>query len=258
MKNSLGTLKDYVGYYRGQGLNHEGERFDGIFELIEISRGSGFQIKFQARSIDTQTVFHSEVSTLSPTPSGEYSLFNLNSNTPFMCEHKLVTNEIKDNRFQLKFRFGNLEDQNSFREEIFLEAFDKTIRYQYSWGLPGGDFSERSKVILSIVEIDPITLAYNLFSEVGGSAALMELEMRLLANKVKEIEEASFAWNVSKTEDAVIKHFTKEELLTEEEGRLLTAARDVRNKFLHGEFSTAIALVEEYFKQKSRPCPECR
>lgn len=148
MSDFLKILKEYLGCYQGQGINHEGEKFDGIFELTEVAQGAGYQIKFQAKSLDLKTVFHSEVSTLSATMNGGFSLFNLNSNTPFMCEHKLVTNEIKDACLQLKFRFGNIEDNNSFREEISLEATNKTISYGYSWGLPGGNFAERSKVTL--------------------------------------------------------------------------------------------------------------
>ncbi len=159
MKNSLKILKEYLGHYQGQGINHEGEKFNGNFELTEIAEGAGYQIKFQAKSLDSKKIFHSEVSTLSATVSGEFALFNLNSNTPFMCEHKLVTNEIKSDHLQLKFRFGNIEDKNSFREEILLSAVDKTISYQYSWGLPGGTFAERSKVTLSLVETDSINIA---------------------------------------------------------------------------------------------------
>jgi hypothetical protein len=149
MKNkNLEKLKKFVGLYQGQGTNHEGNPFVGHFELSEILQGSGLQIKFEAKSIDSKAIFHSEVSTLAPTPSGVLALFNLNSNTPFMCEHPLVAEDSDDHRLSLKFRFGKIEDHSSFREEINLNAIHKTITYQYSWGLPGGPFSERSKVTL--------------------------------------------------------------------------------------------------------------
>lgn len=152
MKSPLDDLKKFIGFYRGQGINHEGEKFDGIFELTEIAEGTGYQIKFQAKSLDEKKTFHTEVSILSATKAGGVSLFNLNSNTPFMCEHKMVAHEIKDNTLQFKFRFGNIEDKHSFREEIYIEAKDHEIFYQYSWGLPEGVFADRSKVKLTLVE----------------------------------------------------------------------------------------------------------
>jgi hypothetical protein len=40
-----------------------------------------------------------------------------------------------------------LEDRNTFREEILIELTDQAIRYVYFWGMPGGDFAERSGCI---------------------------------------------------------------------------------------------------------------
>lgn len=42
------------------------------------------------------------------------------------------------------FGFGNVDDQNTFREEIHLELLENGLRYTYFCGMPDGDFAERS------------------------------------------------------------------------------------------------------------------
>jgi hypothetical protein len=98
-----------------------------------------------------------------------------------------------------------------------------------------------------IVEEHPLVAgAYAKFAEVGAVASLYELKVRLLADKEPATESKSTARKVSKTEEAIIKHFTDNHMLTAAEAELLTTARELRNKFLHGEFPAALAIVEDY------------
>lgn len=138
----LKSLKQAVGSYRGEGVNHEGQKFLGTFTLQEILGGVGFQILFDAVSAkNPSTKFHSEHSVVAPNVANGLSLFNLNTNTPFLAEHRYVE-ELTDGR--MIFRFGDLSIQSSFREEIHLTLSDSTVRYEYYWGMPGGDFAYRS------------------------------------------------------------------------------------------------------------------
>lgn len=48
------------------------------------------------------------------------------------------------------FGYNNVADRSSFRDEIALDLWDEaSLSYTYSWGLPGGDFQERSTVRLT-------------------------------------------------------------------------------------------------------------
>lgn len=144
---TLEFLKNFQGTYQGESVNHEGQPFHGLFQLTPLIHGKGYQIQFTATSLDSQKkLFHDEVSILAPGIQGGFSLFNLNSNIPFLCEHRLVSTDQTAQSTLIKFRFGNIEDKISFREEILLELTADSARYEYSWGLPGGDFAPRSGV----------------------------------------------------------------------------------------------------------------
>lgn len=98
-------------------------------------------------------------------------------------------------------------------------------------------------------------MAYERIYIIGGLAALLELKTRLLADKEDNTEEHARAWNVGKTEEAVVAYFISIKMLTPEESEILKTARLVRNKFLHGDFREAIKIVEghrgEAFSGKS-------
>ncbi len=142
MKTIMETFKKALGFYSGEGINHEKEKFIGSFDLQEILGGRGFQIKFEAKSpTNPAAIYHSEVSTVAPNISNGLSLFNLNTNTPFLAEHTYVESS---NSNHMIFRFGDTPNRNSFREEIHLHLSTNEIRYEYHWGMPGGEFQYRS------------------------------------------------------------------------------------------------------------------
>jgi hypothetical protein len=149
MNPLIAKLIDHFGQYRGQGINHEGEPFIGSFSLGKLLDGRGFSVTFQAQSTkDPSLIFHSETSTIAANQAGGLSLFNLNSNMPFLAEHSLVSNKEETDRIEFIFRFGTLENTNSFREEIKLEIFKDKIGYHYAWGVPGGEFAHRSGAVM--------------------------------------------------------------------------------------------------------------
>lgn len=149
--NPFLDLKKYLGTFTGEGLNHEGEKFAGSMEIISLFGGKGLQIRFEATSLkDPHLIFHSEVSTLAQNARGGFSLFNFNSNTPFLAEH--VLQESSEN-LNFVFHFGKTDDPNTFREEIRLELLSEGIGYHYSWGLPGGEFKYRSGVKMRVLKM---------------------------------------------------------------------------------------------------------
>jgi len=147
MKAAIDALKKAIGTYRGEGINHENENFIGTFRLQEVLAGRGFQIFFEAVATNNPSIsFHAEHSTIAFNSQNGLSLFNLNTNIPFMAVHQLVEGP---NPYELIFRFGDIGNQNSFREEVRLNLNGENVRYEYHWGLPGGEFAYRSGATMS-------------------------------------------------------------------------------------------------------------
>lgn len=145
---SIKLFENYLGSYIGTGVNHEGQNFAASFSLNRLY--SGFEISYVASSVDGKnTLFHSEKSIITNNHNGKLALFNFNSNTPFMVEHELV--EGSDHHCMV-FRYGQLEDTSSFREEIYFYLLGHKIRYDYHWALPGGEFKFRSGLELTKVQ----------------------------------------------------------------------------------------------------------
>ena len=150
MKAVLQQLNQMVGSYAGEGINHEGQPFIGHFELVSLFNGRGFQVKFSATGKDG-TVYHNEESTIAPSIQEILTLWNFNTNTPGLVPHELRRTNAKPGTLaSLVFGFGTPDDKDGFREEVTLDIWDRTnLSYTYSWGLPGGEFLERSGVRMS-------------------------------------------------------------------------------------------------------------
>ena len=140
-----------MGCYSGIGINHENKEFVGQLELNELFDGKGYQIKFFAHpNGSTKEIFHSEVSTIALNMTNKISLFNFNTNMPFLAEHFLISSEDKNGYHEFIFRFGEINDKHSFRQEITLELkADGQVGYHYSWGMPNFDFAYRSGVVMT-------------------------------------------------------------------------------------------------------------
>lgn len=153
MQNPLLVLNECVGLYIGHGINHEGQKFEGTLEIKKLLSGLGVQIQFTATSWENpKVVYHDEVSVIAPNSMGGLSLFNLNSNTPFLAEHVYVPSAVVGDK-SFVFRHGDITDSNSFREEVKLEIPEANMMgYHYSWGLPGGEFTYRSGLEMTLVQ----------------------------------------------------------------------------------------------------------
>jgi hypothetical protein len=147
MKTMLSQLNEMTGTYVGEGINHEGQPFTGRLILQPLLGGKGFQLKFSATGKDG-TVYHNEESTIAPSIQEKLTLWNFNTNTPGLVPHELRKTDAKVGALSsLVFGFNKTDDKSTFREEVALDIWDKnSLSYTYSWGLPGGDFAERSGV----------------------------------------------------------------------------------------------------------------
>ncbi len=147
MKEILESLKMACGVYLGEGINHEGQIFTGRLSLEPLLAGRGFLIHFSATGKDGK-IYHQEVSTVAPSITERLTLWNLNINIPGLLPHELRTAIAKPQAINsFVFGFNSPQESRAFREEIALDIWDSnSISYTYSWGMPGGEFKERSAV----------------------------------------------------------------------------------------------------------------
>jgi hypothetical protein len=150
MQSILEVLKKSAGSYEGNGINHEGQPFRGKLTLRPILNGRGLSLQFSASGMDG-TLYHQEESTIAPSLDDKLTLWNFNTNTPGLLPHPLKRTQPRPGaRQSFVFGFNAPEKKQSFREEIALELWENgDLSYTYSWGMPGGEFKERSGVRMS-------------------------------------------------------------------------------------------------------------
>lgn len=136
-------LQSLSGLYIGEGVNHEGQPFKASFKVLSQPEVAGLSFSFEARGLDGSP-YHIESSLLGKNMNGETALWVLSSNHPGVLERVMRSEQTTPKGSKYIFRFGNIEDANSFREEIHIESGDDSLSYTYFWGLPGGEFAERS------------------------------------------------------------------------------------------------------------------
>jgi hypothetical protein len=139
-------LERFVGKYSGEGLNHEGQPFIGEFSLSKSI--SSYCVHFKANGLNGD-LYHEEQTTIALQPNQKPALWSVNTNNPMMLQHELRRELQESEMLKIVFGFGDLNIAQSFREEITLELHSNgDIGYRYSWGMPGGEFRERSGVRL--------------------------------------------------------------------------------------------------------------
>ena len=145
---NFGHLIERKGLYSGEGINHEGQKFRGTLSLEPIIGGKGIELRFKAQG-EKGEAYHEEQSLIAPTFSRGISLFVISNNHPALAEHTLNREEpLKSgDGKRLIFGLGDPKDAKTFREEIAVDLFTNgDLAYTYCWGMPGGEFTERSGV----------------------------------------------------------------------------------------------------------------
>lgn len=145
MNSQIEKLFSLKGKFTGNGINHEGQNFVGTFEVKEPYLKKGLAFSFCAVG-ENKTNYHSESSLIGMSMKGTPALWISSSNHPGVFERELKSEKIlPGGETEFIFSFGKREDRNTFREEIrVLLNPDQSLTYTYFWGMPGGDFAERS------------------------------------------------------------------------------------------------------------------
>lgn len=145
MREIIQQLALRAGKYEGKGINHDNQEFFGTFEIKPIINNQGLAISFIAKGTDG-TIYHQESTTIAFSDQEELCLWTLNNNVPFQYVHKFETCTTVENAINtFKFNYNTPEETNKFRESIYIDLWDNgDISYRYAWGMPNGEFAERS------------------------------------------------------------------------------------------------------------------
>ena len=126
--------------YKGVGVYHEGESFVGTLRVQPLVSGQGVLLHYEAR-VGEDEVVHAESTLVAPDMSGTLTLWPVMSELPGVLPHKAILQG--ENR--AVFASGPKEDESAFREEISIAlGEDGSLTYAHAWGMPGGEFEDRS------------------------------------------------------------------------------------------------------------------
>jgi len=131
--------------FTGSGVNHEGESFTATLVLQPLVGGSALMFHYVATRTDGVQV-HSEATLLGSDSNGSLCLWPVMVELPVVLPHaqKTLTTSA-DGGISVVFASGAREDMGAFREEITIRLKPSgALVYAHSWGMPGGDFAERS------------------------------------------------------------------------------------------------------------------
>lgn len=143
--NLLTLLLSQSRRFVGQGINHEGEAFRGVIEVQPLISDSALMLHYTATRNDGVHL-HKEATLLASNAEGKLCLWPAMEELPFVQPHVAIsTVRHSDLTLAVVFSSGPRETVAAFREEITFEIGPGGgLRYAHGWGMPGGEFSQRS------------------------------------------------------------------------------------------------------------------
>lgn len=147
--NILGVLASGPTAYRGRGVNHENETFVGELKVQALEGARAVMLSYSV-TLETGKVVHTESTLLGTGPDGKLCLWPVMSELPVVLPHTEVMTKTELGTYSLAvFGSGPREDSGNFREEISIQVnSDGSLVYAHAWGLPGGEFRDRSSCSL--------------------------------------------------------------------------------------------------------------
>lgn len=130
--------------FEGHGINHEGEAFTGRLDATPLVGGAAVLLRYVA-TLGDGSVAHEESALLGRREDGLLCLWPVMSELPAVLPHVERPAGGAADASTTVLGFGRRDDTSAFREEITL-AFgrDGTLTFAHAWGLPGGEFADRS------------------------------------------------------------------------------------------------------------------
>lgn len=131
-----------IGTFEGHGINHENQTFLGSMSVTHRIKDVGISFSFKATGKGKE-VYHEEIAIVGNGPDNSLQLTAISNNTGIILDYILANSD--PNIFI--FQHGNLENKNEFRERRIIRVHNESeVSYSFWWGLPSGDFQERSSV----------------------------------------------------------------------------------------------------------------
>lgn len=146
----LSLLVARPGVYVGRGVNHEQEAFTGRLAVQPLVGGRAVLLTYTATRDDGVPV-HEEATLLGRGPSGALCLWPVMEELPIVLPHPATADATGGagtdvGAHQVVFASGPRSAVDAFREEITVTVrADGALVYAHAWGLPGGDFGDRSR-----------------------------------------------------------------------------------------------------------------
>jgi hypothetical protein len=140
----LSALISGAAEYVGTGINHEGEHFVGTLRVQKLLGGAAVLLHYEAK-LESSEIAHAECTLLAPDMSGRLTLWPVMSELPGVLPHTAIAQSTTS----ATFASGQRNDRAVFREEITITfAPGGELSYSHAWGLPGGEFEDRSSCSL--------------------------------------------------------------------------------------------------------------
>ncbi len=134
--------------FQGEGINHEGERFIGHVRVQSLVEGTAVLLSYVARLQDGSLV-HEEAALVGRQNDGSLCLWTVMSELPAVYPHRQRSVSSGEPAETVVFAFGDRDERDRFREEISISVSKTgTLTYAHAWGLPGGEFADRSSCVL--------------------------------------------------------------------------------------------------------------
>lgn len=129
----------------GSGRNHEGETFRGVLRVLRLPGDHGVMLEYAA-TVEGKGLVHSESTLLGRSAQGDLCLWPVMSELPFVLPHAQSSTAIDEaHAVRSVFSSGPCDAVGEFREEITVAIHhDGKLTYSHAWGMPGGNFAERS------------------------------------------------------------------------------------------------------------------
>jgi hypothetical protein len=132
----------------GSGVNHAGERFTATLEIVRLAGGRAALLNYTATAIDGRHL-HAESTLIGAATGGALCLWPVMEEQPFVLPHEHTATEETAIECRAVFATGPRNERGSFREEITIALRqDGSVVYAHAWGMPDGDFDERSRCLL--------------------------------------------------------------------------------------------------------------
>lgn len=132
------------GPLQGPGVNHEGQDFVGRLDITPLVFGKAALLTYTATAAEAGHL-HAESTLVADDPAGRPCLWPVMEELPFVLPHPQLASTQTNDGVRYVFSSGPRDAVDMFREEIAITLMqDGSVIYAHAWGMPGGDFDERS------------------------------------------------------------------------------------------------------------------